>query len=24
MNEKAWVIGEVIERRDGADRLVWE
>lgn len=24
MNERAWVIGEVIERRDGADRLVWE
>jgi phosphoribosylformylglycinamidine cyclo-ligase len=23
MNEKAFVIGEVVERRDGAERLVW-
>ena len=23
MNEKAFVIGEVVERKDGADRLVW-
>jgi phosphoribosylformylglycinamidine cyclo-ligase len=23
MNEKAYLIGEIIERKDGADRLVW-
>jgi hydrogenase maturation factor len=23
MNEQAFLIGEIIERKDGADRLVW-